>query len=128
MLLCDFAESVNGKLYIVGGGWTKLKPGFPLDCAVAISLAVPWTQTNQKHQLTVELLSEDGELIGDPPVRIDGEFEVGRPPGSTPGDPIGYTMAFRFKGVELSPGGYRFSFKIDGTEVSATQFRVEKGS
>jgi hypothetical protein len=124
MLLCDFAEAIQGKLYIAGGGWTKLKAGFPLDCAVAISVAVPWNQTNQRHQMTVELLTEDG-AENDPPAKIDGEFEVGRPPGSTPGEPIGNTMAFRFRGVELPAGGYRFSFKIDGTEVAATPFRVE---
>jgi len=22
LLLCDYAEAVNGKLYIMGGGWT----------------------------------------------------------------------------------------------------------
>jgi len=131
MLLCDFAEAINGKLYILGGGWTHLRGTDPISCALGVYLAVPWTQTNQKHTLSLELLDQDGNAISGPEgnaVRVDGEFEVGRPPGAVPGDPIATTMAFRFIGLELQSGGYRFSFKIDGTELAKTQFRVHRPS
>ena len=79
------------KLYIAGGGWTRLRSGRPLDCAVAISLAVPWDRTSQKHKLSVDLSDEDGVLVQAPDgneVRIEGQLEVGRPPGTKPGEPI----------------------------------------
>ena len=36
LLLCDFAEAVNGKLYVMGGGWNVLfAPGQPVTMSVA---------------------------------------------------------------------------------------------
>ena len=129
MLLCDFAEAVNGKLYIAGGGWTTVYGPVPLDCSVALSIAVPWNQTNQKHKLLLELLGEDGQnlagLDGNP-IKIEGDFEVGRPAGVVPGNPISTTLAFRLQGLDLETGGYSFSLKINGTEVARTQFSVER--
>ena len=129
MLLCDFAEAVNGKLYISGGGWTNVRSPLPLDCSVAVSIAVPWTQTNQKHKLILELLDEDGENPKGPdgkPVQIEGDLEVGRPAGVVPGDAISASLAFRLQGLDLETGGYSFSLKINGTEVAKTQFRVQR--
>lgn len=131
MLLCDFAESVNGKLYVMGGGWTGVVGAAPINCAVAVKLDVPWTQTNQRHHLLLQLLHEDGEVATNPaanddPVRIEGEFEVGRPPGARPGDPMTNTMAFQLQGLLLPSGGFRFSFSVNGTELAHTLFRVHR--
>ena len=42
LLLCDFAEAVNGKLYVMGGGWNVLfAPGQPVTMSVAAVVAVP---------------------------------------------------------------------------------------
>lgn len=129
MLLCDYAEALNGKLYITGGGWTQYRGKDAIACSVAVSLSVPWTQTNQKHSLALELQTEDRETVSDPDgnaVRIEGEFEVGRPPGAVPGDPIVNTLAFRFQGLTIPSGGYRFSFSIDGSEEGVCRFRVSR--
>src|SRR3712207_6134998 len=62
MLLCDAAEEVGGKLYILGGGWSFLhRPGVPTNMALAIKIAVPWNETNQSHTLRAHLLTDDGE-------------------------------------------------------------------
>lgn len=129
ILLCDYAESINGKLYITGGGWTQFRGAEPVNCSVAVSMSVPWTQANQRHSLSLELLQEDGQIVLDPdgqPMRVDGNFEVGRPPGSVPGDALTNTMAFGFQGLDLPSGGYKFSFSIDGTEMGAARFRVTR--
>jgi hypothetical protein len=131
MLLCDFAEAVNGKLYISGGGWTIVRGPNPLDCSVAVSIAVPWTQTNQKHKLILELLGEDGQIPTGPdgkPIQVEGEFEVGRPTGVVPGDPISNSLSFRLQGLDLETGSYSFSLKINGTEVAKTRFRVQRSA
>lgn len=45
MLLCDAADSVNGKLYILGAGWSQLLfPDRPANMSLAIKIAVPWDQ------------------------------------------------------------------------------------
>lgn len=90
-MLCDFAEQINGKLYIQGGGWSRL--GAPEGSAFSIHVAamvyVPWDDANRKRRILLQLFSEDGAEVevGEPskPVEMRGEFEVGRPPGIAPG-------------------------------------------
>jgi len=61
MLLCDYAEELGGKLYIMGAGWSQLRtPYQPSNMALAIKLSVPWTQANEPHNLAIRLVTEDG--------------------------------------------------------------------
>ena len=127
MLLCDYAESANGKLYVMGGGWTEVSGQSPIDCSLAVKLDVRWDETNRKHAVELVLLDVDGGVVKnaeDADVTFGLEFETGRPPGSIPGDDMTTTLAFRFQALALTPGGYRFSFAVDGTELAASRFRV----
>ena len=54
MLLADAAEAVNGKLYILGGGWA-LRDARPIPIAIALLIEVPWTEANIQHQLQIDL-------------------------------------------------------------------------
>ena len=40
MLLADAAQAVNGKLYILGGGWSVAGPD-PTPMAIALKMEVP---------------------------------------------------------------------------------------
>ena len=128
MLLCDASEAVNGKLYIMGGGWDHIwAPDTPVGVSVAVLVAVPWDQTNKKHQLDLALLTADGE-----PVEIEGtvvqgtgNFETGRPAGLKAGTAISLPMTFRFDGLALAEGGYVFELSIDGTVLARAPFRVQ---
>src|SRR5919108_60320 len=63
VLLCDYAEAVNGKLYVMGGGWNvAFSSGQPINAALAILVIVPWDQTNRRHELRVELVDGDGNV------------------------------------------------------------------
>ena len=64
MMLADAAQEVGGKLYILGGGWSVTGP-MPTPMAIALKIEVPWDRTNEKHELLLELLDEDGN-----PVRV----------------------------------------------------------
>ena len=129
-MICDYAEAFNGKLYISGGGWT-LRIGAPrLDCSLAVRLAVPWNQANLKHRLLITLLTEDGQEVVDlleAPVRIEGEFEVGRPPGLSPGDALTEAFVFRIQGLTISDGVFVFSLQVNGTEIASARFRNKLG-
>ena len=48
MLLADAAQEVNGKLYVLGGGWSVTGPDLP-PMAIAIKLDVPWSAANAQH-------------------------------------------------------------------------------
>lgn len=116
ILLADAAQAVGGKLYILGGGWSVTGPD-PTPSALAMKIEVPWTEANRRHELTVALLDADGNpvIIGDNPVEIRGEFEVGRPPGLPAGTPLDATIAIPLNPFPLAPGGrYVWRVTING--------------
>src|SRR5215813_13806477 len=93
MLLADYATVADGKLTVVGGGWSIYGPE-PIPFAIAIKLEVPWDQTNTEHKLRLELVDADGQPVvvptpdGEQQLMMEGTFNVGRPPTVKPGTPI----------------------------------------
>jgi hypothetical protein len=111
LMLCDSAQAVSGKLYILGGGWTVIGPE-PSPTAIAILVRVPWDEANRRHRLRLELVSEDGNPVriqgpqGLRPLRIDAEFEVGRPPGHRPGRPLPIVFGMNIGPLPLQPDSH----------------------
>ena len=127
MLLCDWADALNGKLYIGGGGWDRVFKVQPLGCSVAVMLSVPWHATNEKHVFRLTLQTEDGVVVKDAQenrFEIVGEFETGRPAGTKPGSPIRTPLTFRVQQLDLAVGGYAFVLEVDETEITRAQFTV----
>lgn len=127
LLLCDYAEAVNGKLYVMGGGWNILfAPGQPVSMSVAAVIAVPWDRTNQSHELKLELLTDDGGAVEveEQPVEVTGEFELGRPPGIKPGSSLNAPFVWTFAGLVLDTGGYEWKLTIAGEPVASRPFTV----
>ena len=87
MLFADAAQVANGKLFILGGGWSVTGPE-PSPSAIVLKIAVPWDQANKSHHLVLSLIDTDGNPLtaSDPagqqqPFRIEADFEAGRPAG-----------------------------------------------
>jgi hypothetical protein len=129
LMLANHVEAMNGLLYISGGGWRhhwraapgtdQAPPATPLG--IAISLLIPWAETNRKHPLSVVLEPEDG---GDPLVNIEGEFETGRPPGEPPGSDQRTVMALNVPVQYPKAGGYRVVARVGGGESRSVSFVV----
>jgi hypothetical protein len=83
MLLCDAAQAVAGKLYVLGGGWTHIVENVPTPMALAMRLLVPWDQSNRPFDVHVQLMTHDGHPVdvGQGPVEAHARLEVGRPRG-----------------------------------------------
>jgi hypothetical protein len=121
LLLADYAQVAEGKLTIVGGGWSMTGPE-PAPFGIAILIRVPWDQANEVHRLRLELLDADGSAVtmpteeGDTPVVFldDTEFEVGRPPGIKPGIPLDFPLALNASPIPLAGGRYEWRLSIDG--------------
>jgi hypothetical protein len=116
LLLADSAQAVEGKLYILGGGWSIIGPE-PTPMAIAVKIEVPWDQTNRRHTWQFVLLDSDGRPVTseEQPIEIGGEFEVGRPAGIKPGTPIDLPLAINLGPLPLPPDGrYVWRLSIDG--------------
>lgn len=128
VLLSDFAQVAEGKLYILGGGWTLCGPG-PFQHALAIKVEVPWDEANRAHRLEGILLDEDMRAVrvgsDGTEARFDGKFEVGRPAGLPAGTFLDFMLAVNIGPVELPPNkAYHWSISIDGTAVRRARFRT----
>jgi len=120
MLLCDAAQVADGKLYILGGGWSLVGPD-PMPSAVALKIDVDWTEAGSPHHWELYLVDEDGQSVlvdtpeGPRPLEVRGDFEVGRPGTVPEGSPIDVALAVNFGPLPL-PAGRRFTWRltIDG--------------
>jgi hypothetical protein len=120
LLLADYAIVSDGKLTIVGGGWSQTGPE-PAPFGIALLIQVPWDQANTPHAFAVQLLDADGEPVvvetdedDEQPVAFGGDFEVGRPPGLNPGTPLDCPVAMNSTPLPLEPGRYEWRLTIDG--------------
>ena len=103
MLLCDAAQVSDGKLYILGGGWSMTGPD-PVPSAVALKIDVDWHEAETSHHWELFLEDADGRPVlmetaeGTQPVEVRGEFTVSQPQGIPEGSPIDVALA-----VNLGP-------------------------
>lgn len=133
MLLADAAQVAEGKLFILGGGWSVTGPQASA-MAIAMHVEVPWDRANMRHSWTLELLNADGQPVSardplgrDEPIRVQGEFEVGRPVGLTPGTPIGVATAINLAPVQLPPGG-RYEWRLTIGDEAQDDWRLSFGT
>lgn len=131
LLLCDHAEAINGKLYIMGAAWNLLQaPRQPISIALAIVVKVRWDEADRPHELVAELLDADGRRItmNGEPVAPSGRFELGRPSGIKPGSTLNMPLAFNMSGLVLDVGQYEWRLTIDGEPVARAPFAVVEPS
>ncbi len=129
MLLADAAQAVEGKLYVLGGGWSITGPD-PTPSAIAVYIQVPWDRTNVEHGFRFDLIDSDGDPVeletetgGEEAVVIEGSFEVGRPPGVKPGTSIDVPLAINVGPLPLPPGG-RYEWRLSINEESREDWRL----
>lgn len=134
VLLCDYAQVADGKLNIMGGGWSYVwiegegPESVPLN--LAVNLSVPWALTNQDILVEARLVTEDGEAVerDGEEVKSGGNLRVGRPPDARPGMPIMVPFVLPFPPVPLTVGGYVWELDARDQPVSRTPFQVVQRS
>ena len=128
--LCDFAEVLGGKLYMMGAGWSRfiLAPERrQINVSIAGIIYVPWDQTNVRSTLNLALFNEDGNIVeqeSSRKVQHEGIFEVGRPPGTAKGAELDIPFAFRFEQLTLPTGRFEFRLRIGEEDLYQTAFDV----
>jgi Family of unknown function (DUF6941) len=135
LLLCDHAQEVAGKLYILGGGWSIYR-GAPVTMGLAVKISIPWDAANIPHDFTARLVTEDGQdpVLPKPEggaaetrVEFQGRFEAGRPAGLAPGSELDAPFAVNIAGLPLAPGRYEWQVEIDQVIVGQVAFAVVEG-
>ena len=133
LILADAAQLVGNKLFLMGGGWDKLTVNspFPVDqrCALALALRVAWNETNQKHSFEIEIMSEDAAT--EQPrslMKAGGQFELGRPPGISPGQDQRFQVALDMTLKIDASGTKTVVARIEGQEMKRLSFSVAQGA
>lgn len=119
-MLADYAQAAEGKLNVIGAGWTVTGPA-PAPCAIGLIFDVPWDRANERIEFQLELIDQDGHPVivetpdGPAPLMLGGGFEVGRPAGTKPGTPLAFPMGINLGPPPLEPGGrYEWRLTVDG--------------
>ncbi len=120
LLLADAAQVADGKLYILGGGWSVTGPD-PVPSAVAIKVGVDWHEFNQTHHWELFLEDADGTPVtietpdGPQVIEVRGDFTASAPLGAPVGTPVDVPIAVNFGPFPLLAGSrYAWRFVIDG--------------
>ncbi|MBI4317412.1 MAG: hypothetical protein HY675_02890 [Chloroflexi bacterium] len=121
LILADRAEAVNGKLYMMGGGWDRLFVvdfGQPRSISVGVGILIPWNATNVNHTLSIRAETQDGDELA----ALTLNFKVGRPSvlgqGESQRIPLGLELPTRLPG----PGTYVIKAFIDDIEQKHVVF------
>jgi hypothetical protein len=124
--LANHAEAIDGLLYLSGAGWTDHSRPQPSEdvqvsshFGIGASILVHWTETNQPHQLTIKLESEDGDTLLD----MSGNIEVPRPLGIPAGSDQRAVLAVNADIHFENSGGYRIVAQL-GEQTKTVSFRV----
>jgi hypothetical protein len=124
LILTDYAESLNGKLYTLGAGWNVLRfPELPQEWrfTVGLGIDVGWDETNQRHAIEVAIQDPDGAEVGEP---LSMEVEAGRPPGVPAGHDQRLVVAFNAGASFESAGPHAVVVRSGEEELERSRFYV----
>lgn len=124
---CDWAESINGKLYAQGVGWSRIGADIPCNVGLALLIHVEYNETNLKHKFVIKLEEGDGlPYPPDSPLGMGGDFEVGRPPGMQPGEETVVPIAANVNQITIGEGAYTWRVLLDDEPVAYFPFIAMK--
>ncbi|MGH2544137.1 MAG: DUF6941 family protein, partial [Ardenticatenaceae bacterium] len=111
-------------LYLTGGGWDSValhRPDRTHQFGLAVALRVPWQETNQTHQVTVEITDEE---LRHTLVKVEADLEVGRTAGLPAGSSQIAQFAFNASSTFERPGDYVVLVRIEEEISGRFPFRA----
>ena len=90
--------------------------------AIAASFLIDWSETNEKHPVTLEVMTADGVSLA----KVDAAVEAGRPPGRPAGQPQRAQFAVEMGMQFEAAGTYEIVARAHGEERKI-YFNVEPG-
>ncbi len=126
LLTADHAEAVNGKLYMMGGGWDRrgvMDFKQPQGFAVVIGVSVPWNDTNRPIPLRMALLDADGGEVMPP---FQTQLTIGRPPNAQPGQRLRVMMSLNLMAMLPRAGQYVIDATVDDVATRRITFYADQ--
>jgi hypothetical protein len=132
-VLCDSAQTTQeGKLYILGGGWSHIfrvvpPPGAPMAApptqfAIAASFLIGWLDANRPIGIRVTVEHQDEQA---PLYEAKAQLTAGRPPMAQPGDPLRVLIALPVLMSFPSAGAYCVRAQMEGAPADeVVRFQV----
>jgi hypothetical protein len=108
----------------MGAGWNMLRfASLPTEhtFGIAFGIDVPWDETNQPHELSLEVQDPDGERLGD---EFSLEFETGRPPGTVPGQEQRIALSLTSLITFETQGPHAVVLRLGEDEIGRSRFYV----
>lgn len=110
--LADAAQVINGKFYILGGGWSVCETPTPPG-ALILHVQLDWVTKPQYKKVCLTLFDEDGQPV--PGLHFDGAIAGTGLPQLLPGTPLDFGAVFYFPSLLLGPGKrYVWQCFLDG--------------
>lgn len=124
--LADSAETVNGKIYVLGGGidtiWAKQAPLTYPKLSLILRILFEVAETGRKHKLEIQIMDEDGKSIA----TIGGDLGVqGKSPDFPKGWRQGMVTVLNFANLKFPNfGTYSFNILANNSSLKSIPLRV----
>ncbi len=133
VVLCDSAQTtLEGKLYVLGGGWSHIfrvvpPAGAPVAApptqfAIAASFLIDWLDANRPIGIRVTVEHQDEQA---PLYEAKAQLTAGRPPIAAPGDPLRALIALPVLMNFPAAGSYCVRAQMEGAPADeVVRFQV----
>lgn len=125
-LLSDAATIAAGKLYVHGGGFTRIDvPGFPIHIQAALTVRLVLTEEElaAPHRFRCTVQDEDGNDVA-PPMEL--EASGGEPDNVVEGEELYVQFALGLGFMFQHPGVHRITLTVDDEIVREMSLPVVK--
>jgi hypothetical protein len=120
LLLAEAVQVAEGKLYILGAGWSQIGAG-PSQMGVAILLEFTSAEANGSHHFELFLTDDQFQPVstdstaGEVPIEVRGDANVALPEGYDSRLPVPWPIAVNVPGLNLEANsGYQWNLIVDG--------------
>jgi Family of unknown function (DUF6941) len=122
-LLADSAQVANGKLFILGGGWSLYRSGvYPVAIQMAVAFLMSFNsgEVGSNYPMVVTIADEAGVPIAP---SVQGQLQVGPPPPEVPqGSAIKIPIVANIMTLQIPRAGkYAIDIRV-GTSRAQLQF------
>jgi hypothetical protein len=118
LITADAASISDGKINMLGAGWTRISAGLANFCVV-VRLDIPWNMTNSELDWSLDLTDQDGRIYEPTEtsgrLHLEGQVQVGRPDNLQQGASLEAPLVIPFIQLPLRPGPLEWRFQVAQT-------------